>query len=233
MLIGIWGQPRSGKGILNTLLCYQSFYKSKRLNRVNKFYANYKLDIAERINPLQLLDFELKNATVSLSECHTFMDSRNSMSVANKLFSYFFTQGGKRNVDVICDAQLTRSVDVRLREIMEINFDARKEVDNKQFRYFKSRGNSMTSFTVSFKVASLFWNKYDSREIIYPLGMDSNSVDFNKIKEIFDESPNKKSFSKLVRSVYPFVTLDSADSCYYYLKNDREDNAKKCLGIRK
>lgn len=232
MLIGVFGGVGSGKTLLVVIMGSKAFMNGKSLK--HKIVGNFWFSFGDRLNPLQMLDFEMENTTVLLSEAHTFLDSRNSSSQANKLFGYFFTQSRKRNVNVLFDAQLSGSVDIRLRDICTYKIYARKDIEHKCFTYWREdEYGQLKKFNIAFDKAKWFYPCYNTYEIIYPLGMDLQNIDFEKIKGLFMDSPNKKGFTQLLRNLYPFVTLDSAMSCYDFLKVDKDDNAKRCLGIRK
>ena len=97
MIIGIQGGLGSGK----TIIMAKWLHKDKlQLNR--DVYSNFKLLKCDYI-PLNIEDMldkriDLTNASVGIDELTVFADCRNSMAVANKIFSYFVLQTRKRNV---------------------------------------------------------------------------------------------------------------------------------------
>ena len=110
MLIGISGNIRTGKTLICTILGYIVFLSHL------KVYSNYHLKFSKLISPLDLINFDIPTGTLLLDEIHTMIDSRLN-SQAGRYISYFITQSGKREVDIIYTTQSFMMVDKRLREL--------------------------------------------------------------------------------------------------------------------
>lgn len=73
----------------------------------NVFFENYK-------------NFQLYDCSVYIDEAYIFFDSRMSQSKKNRIFSYFVCQTRKRTVNLVMSCQLFRSIDVRVRNQIEL-----------------------------------------------------------------------------------------------------------------
>jgi hypothetical protein len=227
MLICIGGYLGSGKTLFATILG-KLMVKNDKL----KMYSNYKTSFSELKNPLELLDFTLENCGYLFDEAYTVIDSRNSSTTLNKLFSYFFLQSRKRKVYVITIAQLLGSLDTRLRTIADRYILAqRKEDKNGDLLGFKYKFYIHTHYIgkrfLSRTVAEKFYKDYNTEEIILPFLIQTMSID--TIEELFKDTPTKKSFTVVLRSDYPNITMDSANALYDLLKHGYKERAQKLL----
>lgn len=112
MIVVITGDLGTGKtAMLTRYGCKSSVHKENVL-------ANYKLSHVQ-FEPFDMVDLylnqpELTNAIILGDELYTFMDCRSSMSIRNKLESYFITQTRKKNVDIYFTTQFSEFVDFRM-----------------------------------------------------------------------------------------------------------------------
>ena len=63
---------------------------------------------------------DIKNCVLVIDEIQTLFDSRRSMKKQNLDFSYFIQQIRKRNIILLCTTQYTNTVDLRLRQHIDI-----------------------------------------------------------------------------------------------------------------
>jgi hypothetical protein len=194
VIIGFNGNPRSGKTLAVTffvLLCAMSgkqCYGNYRINHPNCHLIDiYDLIVmmkAGRDNPN---NSPLHNAVFYGTEIYGWLESRlSSTSHTGLLVTYFIFQSGKLGFDIIHDAQLIGTVDLRLRELTEVRFEATKE--DGQFRYHilepsikDENVRTGKSFVLPFTVAAKFWDSYKSWEIIEPLQMDNLFFEMEKL----------------------------------------------------
>lgn len=59
---------------------------------------------------------EIKNCVIAIDEIELFFDSRDWNKKESKTFSRFLQQIRKRNVVILCTAQFTNLIDIRLRQ---------------------------------------------------------------------------------------------------------------------
>src|SRR6056297_1406672 len=90
-----------------------------------KVYSNMENQkIAEYISNEDILSIDkesdLKNCVLIIDEIQTLFDSRRSMKKENLNFSYFIQQIRKRNIILLCTTQYTNTVDLRLRQHIDI-----------------------------------------------------------------------------------------------------------------
>lgn len=227
MPINGWlGLPRMGKTLDMVRTSFLWHKEDKRVVR-----ANFNLTFGERINIMELIDFELENCILLLDEIQTFLDSRSS-GEAETILDYFFMQSGKRDVDILWSAQLLRSVDVRLRELTSTYRQAWKTKRGFVYKVYLF-GEFQGFDLVTFKEAKKYYNLYDTKEVIMPIRLThQNNLTMIEISEIFDNCPNMTSFKVMLRSKSPYITIDKAEAIYVLLKNDKKDMVKKLLRLK-
>lgn len=173
-LIGVTGLQGSGK----TLFCVQRvLYRYCKLGLYESCYSNV------RIHPyngreVTLLDKEtfkhigeVRNALVVIDESYLWLDSRSSMSKENKAITYLILQSRKRHFDVLWNAQLSGSVDKRMRGVTETLVRATKTKFGFKYFVFRRRaalGNWYLSHSLSlpYGLAEKIYPYYDSDEIV-------------------------------------------------------------------
>ena len=245
--IGIFGLNGSGKSTLTALIGLIAFRNGR--NIFTNFHLNFPpSDIAkvEIINPLELLEFQLNNCCLLLDEIETFIDSRINPN-ANRYVSYFWIQARKRKVDIVCNSQLGRMVDCRAIMTLDAVYIAESTEKDAYFHYSKWEGSmKLLEFDISKKwlfekkfpdleTKNGFFDCFDTTELIYPpemLGRSEKGTTFNEIQDLFEDSPNKVSFSSSLRIVNPYITVPIANSVYDYLKDGKTSRAKRLLHIK-
>lgn len=226
MLTNISGLLGTGKTLLSVILAQEDKKKGTDIK------SNFHIDFAEKLNPLSLINFELSNCSVVLDEAHTIFDSRTSSSPLNRLFGYFFLQSRKRKVTIYLTAQFNHSVEIRIRDICDYNILCcpRKNKKKDNFRYIVSScGEIVNDVTLTYENAKPFFKLYNTEQVIIPLMIDKDSVNFDEILEDHKACKNKSSFSTLVKKTYPNLEIMSINACYDFIKLEDIKRAKRCL----
>jgi len=120
VLTTLEGCMGSGKTLTATALAY-----SEHMQNGKRVIANYKLNFPftffEPIYFLQhIADEELTHCVHIIDEVGLLADSRLSGSKLNRLFTYYFAQTRKRNVDLYICTQHIDLIDKRLRRAADI-----------------------------------------------------------------------------------------------------------------
>jgi Holliday junction resolvase len=111
-ITGIFGLQGSGKTMLMTFFGVREQKKGKTV------YANYHLKQIPyvSINTLEDID-KIKKGVFLIDECWLWVFARSSMSKMNQEMMKIVMLNRKRDVDIYYTAQLSRSVDVLLKEV--------------------------------------------------------------------------------------------------------------------
>lgn len=224
MRIGICGGLGGGKTLLMTIFGKDDYLSGQ------KVYSNYKTSFSEMISPLDLMEQnqQLKNCSLCLDELYTWVDSRLSGTKGNRLITYFALQTRKIDVNLYYTAQLSGSVDLRLQFITDIIILAERRKNGFAYTVYYDYIPKGTFFLPEVN-AEMFYDDYDTTEVILPLELDRDIIDFNIILEFFNVSETKVSFSVLTRSKYPFMTLDTSKALYDLLKAGHIEYAQKLV----
>jgi hypothetical protein len=195
MLADINGMLGSGKTLLMT------YVASKVKDR--PVYANYKLNLPN-YRPLKLEDlikFTNEQALILVDEAYVLLESRNSMDRLNQYISYILFQSRKRGLDFMATAQLNSSLDLRYKELADINIYAVKT--KKGFSYAIQYGLKAKMFELPFNQAKNYYGFYDTTELIIPIRMmdmvdEIENLDPDKLNEKVDDAVAKvfSSFSE-------------------------------------
>lgn len=130
MIIGIEGGIGTGKTLLLTTLGIADYRKGRKLftnvkiniddQKIIYLTKQYIYTMLERIKSGEL---DMKNSTVLIQEAHNYVDSRDSISMKNRTFTYWILQSrhvGRDSCDIIYDTQRFDQVDLRLRRNTDI-----------------------------------------------------------------------------------------------------------------
>jgi len=164
MLCGVFGNIGSGKTLLLVFFL-------KYLNYHNK-YANFTAKV-KGVKPITLsellaMNFSLNEKTlVCLDEAYIELDARRSLKKKNIDISHLIFQSRKRNVDIIYASQLRSSVDLRLRDLTQINILALGKNNKNSFVYYIYEFDQF--FVIPSDIAEMLFNLYDTYEIVEPL----------------------------------------------------------------
>jgi hypothetical protein len=120
MIISFEGFQGASKTTAAVATTYEQGFKIGRKvicnDHLNFEYTHFSLEwFLEHIN-----DTELEDCVLFLDEFYQIVDSRNSGTKVNKLFSYFMVQTRKRGVDLYYCTHHIENVDVRLRRATDI-----------------------------------------------------------------------------------------------------------------
>lgn len=89
-----------------------------------KVLRNFECSFGEPIENDQILelskDSELNNCVLLIDEIQIFFDNRRSMTKQNITFSNFVQQIRKRNIIILCTTQYSNTIDIRLRQHLDI-----------------------------------------------------------------------------------------------------------------
>lgn len=167
MITLIVGDVGSGKTLLMTVFTQLS-------NRI--CFTNYKIRnsrVRGRIKTFKfrdILDEKVNNSDVYLDEFYMYMDARKFMSDINTTLSYFAFQSRKLKLRMYLTTQLIRTIDVRMREMID-NIIECEYIEDKGFKYsiynnIKKGYSAPIQFFLSLEKAKLYFNKYDTYQII-------------------------------------------------------------------
>lgn len=207
MLIGIIGNIGSGKSLLNRVLMEFS---------ERDILANFNVSEVERYKRLELLDLlNLKdNVDIFIDEGYTWLESRTSLKKVNRFISYIILQSRKRQIDIYITVQLFGSIDLRFRENCDIIIvcqalkNKKKQLLGFNYRILEKRYNGFylrNSLFLSYDTAKLFFNLYDTYEIIQPA--DYLNLQLDILKDNVSEL--KQKLDELIEPIYQMLVNDN------------------------
>jgi hypothetical protein len=89
-----------------------------------KILRNFECSFGTYIDNEQVLelskDSNLNNCVLMIDEVQIFFDNRRSMTKQNITFSNFVQQIRKRNIIILCTTQYSNTIDMRLRQHLDI-----------------------------------------------------------------------------------------------------------------
>jgi hypothetical protein len=175
MLIGIFGSFGSGKTLLLTYIALK--YAEMENYDV---YANYHIK-HEKVKVIEPEDFiEInpessdKRVFIALDEIYAWLDSRFSLSKVNRLLSWVILQSRKRNMDIGYTAQMSGTVDLRMRGMTDLVVVAENINDGFKYAFIWEKGLKTYKrvLMLNYKNAEKIWDLYDTREIVKPIGLE-------------------------------------------------------------
>ncbi len=224
MRMGFCGLLGGGKTLLMTIFGKATHLEGK------KVYSNYKTSFGELVSPMDLVDRneQLKNCSLCLDELYAWIDSRTSGTTGNRLITYFGLQTRKLDVNLFYTAQLIGSVDLRLRYITDIVVLCERRKKGFSYTFFYGYQPIKKVFMPEEKAGN-FYNDYDTSEVILPLELDTELVDFEVVLDIYNIAPTKKTFVVMLKKQIPFVSLDMCGAVYDLLHDNKKDIAERLL----
>jgi hypothetical protein len=113
---------RGSRGKGKTLTMVKDAYKYhlagfKVLGNLNLTFGSY-ISSSDVVNLNHRSD--LRDCVLVIDEIELFFDSRNFSKQENKTFSHFLQQVRKRNIIILCTAQYTGLVDLRIRQQLDV-----------------------------------------------------------------------------------------------------------------
>lgn len=226
-MYNVTGRLGAGKTLLIVIMGNDDF-KLKNIEVKSNFFTTF----SKKINPLEIARFEIENCTVLLDEAHTIFDSRNSHSPLNKLFSYFFTQSRKRDVNIYCTTQFNHLIDRRMRDLADYTVKCfpRKNRAIDDFYYTLTvYDEPLDTFRLRYSNAQKFFDMYNTKEKIVPMIIDEESINFDDLIEDFNACDTKRSFVALIKKTYLHLDIESIGACYDFIKKDDMKRAKRVL----
>lgn len=198
VLVGVIGNPRTGKTLVTTVmikrLVDRAISMGAKINIDRFYYANYHfLDylkplinyLYEPADMMQIRLPELYSGVVDLDELYVWLESRGSgASSINKILSHIAFQSGKSGFDILWSAQLSSSVDKRVRLLTDYFIVALTPTEY-SFRYAYVSSNRIKRFKLSRIKATEYYPYYDTREKIVPLEVEQEL----RIKALAKPSP--------------------------------------------
>lgn len=142
----------------------------------NKVVFLNKDKIINIFEELKSGNIDITGSTIGIQEIHNYIDSRNSMSKKNRVFSYFILQsrhfGGRgRGVDIIYDTQDFNQVDVRLRRNTDFYLRpmiVKKKLGKPEIIYLEligKVGHRLQEFSKTINVYNML-KYYDTHEVV-------------------------------------------------------------------
>jgi ABC-type dipeptide/oligopeptide/nickel transport system ATPase component len=201
-ITGIIGNLGSGKSLLATVAALYDLEVEGKTVFAN-YHINYKtkdgrscqyIDIGKLAAWLtkEGRKFPPNSATLVIDESYLGLDARQSNSPFNRLMSYFIFQSRKLGFNLIYTAQLSSSVEKRLRNLTDTwilaeNLFEPNEVSGdieENFYYTIVTPNTVNYFSITHETAMRFFPLYHSSEIITaPVG----SVKKSELKKMQEE----------------------------------------------
>ena len=164
MLCGVFGNICSGKTLLLVFFLKYLNYPEKYTNFTVKIKGVKPITLSE----LLTMNFSLnEKSLVCLDEAYIELDSRRSLKKKNIDISHLIFQSRKRSVDIIYASQLRSSVDLRLRDLTQVNILALGKNNKNAFVYYIHEFDQF--FTIPGEIAEMLFKLYDTYEIVEPL----------------------------------------------------------------
>jgi len=195
MLVYLYGNKGSGK---NTLLSYYACRDNREI------WSNFSLKLPnyKELTIVDLLTIP-NNTLVFLDEAYSWIDSRRSMDDINIYISSIQYHSRKTYLDTFCTAVKYNSIDVRLRDDLDILIHClpRHPYSEQDFYYLYEYIHYRTfrEFCLPYESAKFYFDYFDTNEIVehsrkakieYNLLHQNPKALLRKIKEIHQELTN-------------------------------------------
>lgn len=119
MIVTLEGVMGSGKSMFAATASYWEFSNGKQI--ISNMHLNFPythLDTDYFVEHMG--DAQLQDSVIIFDEAYVYLDSRNSATKLNKLFTYFVVQTRKRGVDLYVCIHHIDTVDKRLRRAIDV-----------------------------------------------------------------------------------------------------------------
>jgi Holliday junction resolvase len=210
-IIGIFGLQGSGKTMYLTYLGKRDYEEGKTI------YSNYHLNNIPYVPIASLDDIDkIKDGTFLIDECWLWLFSRTSMTKLNQELLKIIMLNRKRGVNIYYTAQLSRSVDVLLKEVTNyfvyptikpchFKGENDKEVIFRLCFYYRDLYGRETEECMLTKPLEYYGGYYDTKEEIGALKKnDDTPLEKGiKLETIFGKALSKTKFFNHVE-VIPF-----------------------------
>lgn len=171
IIVGIIGDRGSGKTLYMVKEALTNYKRNRKV--VSNFHLNFPVlkgcSQPELLNMSFITDFkkQLHNICLLIDEIYIYIDSRNSASKQNRIWSYFFNQTRKRDVDLYYSTQFFHQVDKRLRSNTELFIFPSKIIkDDVMYIKIKVCKRNMQPIKIFAFKGSDYFPFYDTDEII-------------------------------------------------------------------
>jgi len=155
-LVLIVGGVGSGKTLLATIIASQW---------ATPPVVNYRVEFpADQLDLNLLLTGKYQARLVVLDEAYVYLESRLSGRALNRALSYVLFQSRKRALELILTAQLSSSLDIRFRSMVDVLVEASAGRDG--FRY---RATTFGSDWAGVQAERIFWLPYERASLFYPI----------------------------------------------------------------
>lgn len=115
------GELGCGKSTVAAALCYRDYKKEGR-RIISTAHLNFpfeKFTLEDFVGIMAEEGTPLENCSIWFDEAQQLIDSRDSATKQNKLFTYFFAQARKRRVDVYICTHSIDNLDKRVRRLIQ------------------------------------------------------------------------------------------------------------------
>lgn len=189
-LASVYGDLGSGKTLLLT-------YIAAHVEENIPILANYTLRLPNYrpLEPEMLYDLKYDRALVLIDEAYTWLESLVTGSKINRYWSYILFQSRKRGLEMFITAQLPRTINIRFKEMSEINVYCMRIREG--FKYIVEREKMgeiyYKSYVLPFAKAEKYYPLYDTLQIVRPpnvqeLGMEFVLQDQEKLMKLVDKA---------------------------------------------
>jgi len=201
MLITINGGLGSGKSLFLTIYALHS--NKHIVSNFTLFDKEY-----EKLDIYKLISGEYSDCVILIDEVYQYLDSRNSMSELNKLFSYFLFQSRKKNVELFICAQLRGTIDIRFRALTDYVIKCKHDVNGFTYALFNPNNPNENSIVLlTHEQAKGYFKFFDTNEII------------------MDKPPSMRFLNP--KDKLELIKKLSTEMVLQYKKEYRENNPKK------
>jgi len=111
---------RRGAGKTLTMIKDAYTYFNEGWDIYSNIELGFKHEYISEDDILEIGDSDLNNIVLVIDEIQVLVDSRRSGRKSNLNFSYFIQQIRKRNIIVLCTTQFSGTIDLRLRQHVDI-----------------------------------------------------------------------------------------------------------------
>ncbi|OGN87470.1 MAG: hypothetical protein A2Z74_04680 [Chloroflexi bacterium RBG_13_46_9] len=179
-LINLVGKVGSGKTL---------FMTADSVNSGRPIYANYEIRHKKyrALTPELLMDPDLHGAVICLDEAYAWLESRTSGKDINRYMSYILFQSRKKDMDIYMTDQLSSTIDLRFREMLD--WEIRCKViptykHPKEFRYtiIDVAERKAYRFILPIENAKQYFGLYNTNQPISPID-DEMMVKISKSKD--------------------------------------------------
>ena len=148
MIIGIIGDPRTGKTLIMTKLAYENYTDRKNPHTV---FGNYVTAFGKYVEVEEMLAMPFSNVdrdfkTLLIQEADKVFDRTKASSNVNRFLRSLTGQSGKRNLSIFYDTQFPYSVDTALTRMTELVIECQcyinrdtKEAVAFQYKFIKAK----------------------------------------------------------------------------------------------